>query len=47
LGAQKNIFPIIGVIDPEKFHLGHQNGLGSLGIEKLLKIVSCQKTILS
>jgi hypothetical protein len=27
--------------------LGPQNGLGSSGTEKLLKIVSCQKTILS
>jgi hypothetical protein len=31
----------------KKCHLGPQNGLGSLGTEKMLKIVSCQKTILS
>jgi hypothetical protein len=32
----------------EKMHrLGPQNGLGSSGIEKVLKIVSCQKTKLS
>jgi hypothetical protein len=30
----------------KKHHLGPQNGIRSLGPEKLLKIVSCQKTVL-
>ena len=29
---------------PKKGRLGPQNGFGSLGPEKLLKIVSCAKT---
>jgi hypothetical protein len=33
-------------IDKEN-HLGPQNGPGSSGTEKLLKIVSCQKIVLS
>jgi hypothetical protein len=35
------------VLYPKNIHLGPQNGLESLGTEKLLKIVSCQETILS
>jgi hypothetical protein len=35
------------VPDPKKHHLGPQNGSKSLGPEKLLKIVSCQKIVLS
>jgi hypothetical protein len=31
----------------KKHHLGPQNGPGSSGTEKLLKIVSFQKTVLS
>jgi hypothetical protein len=31
----------------KKCRLGPQNGPGSLGPKKLLKIVSCQKTVLS
>jgi hypothetical protein len=31
----------------KKHHLGPQNGPRSLGTEKLLKIVSCQKIVLS
>jgi hypothetical protein len=31
----------------KKHRLGPQNGPGSLGTEKLLKIVSCQKIVLS
>jgi hypothetical protein len=31
----------------KKHHLGPQNGPKSLGTEKLLKIVSCQKIVLS
>jgi hypothetical protein len=31
----------------EKFRLGPQNGLRSLGPEKLLNIISCQKLVLS
>ena len=29
---------------PKKHHLGPQNGSGSLGLEKMLKIVSCAET---
>jgi hypothetical protein len=31
----------------EEIHLGPQNGPRSLGTEKLLKIVNCEKTVLS
>jgi len=31
----------------KKRHLGTQNDLGSLGPEQLLKIISCQKNVLS
>jgi hypothetical protein len=44
LGAQSEPLAIIEVLDPKKLHLGPQNGPRSLGTEKLLKIVSCQKT---
>jgi hypothetical protein len=45
LGAQSEPLTIIEVLDPmkKKLHLGPQNGPESLGTEKLLKIVSCQK----
>jgi hypothetical protein len=47
LGAQSEPLAIIEVLDPKKLHLGPQNGPESLGTEKLLKIVNCQKIVLS
>jgi hypothetical protein len=47
LGAQSKPLAIIEVLDLKKLHLGPQNGPESLGTEKLLKIVNCQKTVLS
>jgi hypothetical protein len=47
LGAQSKPLDIIEVLDPEKIHLGPQNGHRSLGTENLLKIVSFQKIVLS
>jgi hypothetical protein len=47
LGAQLEPLAIIEVLYPEKIHLGPQNGPESLGTEKLLKIVNCQKIVLS
>ena len=47
MGAQSNPLAIIEVIDLKKIHLGLQNGPGSLGTEKLLKMVNYQKIVLS
>jgi hypothetical protein len=47
LGAQLGSLDIIDFPDREKTSFRPQNGPRSLGTEKLLKVVNCQKTILS
>ena len=47
LGAQSEPLTIIEVLDPIKKKLGPQNGLEISGTKKLLKIVNCQKIVLS
>jgi hypothetical protein len=46
LGAKEDPLTIIKVIDPKNINLDHQNGPESLGTEKLLKILNCQKSVL-
>ena len=41
------LYPYLRCPIVKKNHLGPQNGLRSLGIEKLLKTVNCQKIVLS